>query len=260
SSRVASSFVLVERLNDTSVATATDIHAIVAWLEGFEISADNSPTGVSIKADPNQIYFMGHSQGGTSGPLMLPYEPGIRGAVLSGAGAGLVLSLLGKTSPVDIPSGVALALQEPGGVSESHPVLNVIQGFFDPVDPLNYAEYIASNAIEGETTPMHVFHTIGLDDTYTPPDTLAVMATAMRVTGIEPQADPEQPRLFVETAPAPVGGNRTVLGETYTAVGRQYAPTGYDGHFVIFREAAAQQDLAEFLGSAVVEEFPQIRD
>ena len=246
---------------------AADIHAMVAWLESLEIPADQSPTGVAIKADPNQIYFMGHSQGGGSGPLMLPYEPGIRGAVLSGAGGGLLLSLLGKTSPVNIPEGVALALQEinlstgESRVSEAHPVLNIVQGFFDPIDPVNYAEYLSSNVIEGETTPMHVFHTIGLGDTYTPPDTLAVMATAMRIDGVTPLEEPDLPRLFYQdTVAPPAGGNRTILGETYTALGRQYAPDGYDGHFVIFRNAKAQQDLAEFLGSAVLEDFPQLRD
>jgi hypothetical protein len=45
----------------------------------------------------------------------------------------------------------------------------------------------------------------------------------------------------------------------YSVLGRQYAPDGYDGHFVIFRNPTAQSDLAEFLGTAVTTGVPEIR-
>jgi len=233
---------------------AVDIHSIVQLVETLDMEID----GQRVKADPSQIWFLGHSQGGTSGPLALPYEPGIKGAILSGAGGGLTLSLLGKTSPVNIPDGLAVALQDPT-VTESHPVLNLLQGYFDTVDPVNYAELIGARQIEGQTYPHHVFHTFGIGDTYTPKLTLETMATALRLTMADPLVEPLE-RGFAPTAPLPIRANGSVGGQPTTLIGRQYQPDGYDGHFVLFRHPAAQDDMLEFLGSGLTGNVPEIKD
>jgi predicted esterase len=232
---------------------AVDLHAVVRFVEELDLEVD----GRRIKADPSQLYFLGHSQGGTSAAIALPYEPLIRGAVLSGTGAGLTLSLQGKTSPVDIPSAVAAALQDPA-VGESHPVLNLLQGWFDPVDPLSYAEYIGARQLDGETSPRHVFALIGLGDTYSPQPTLEILATALRATLVEPLRG-ELSRGFAASSPSPVQGNASVGGRPTTVVARQYVPAAYDGHFVLFRHPDAQGDLQEFLSSALLG-VPLIRD
>lgn len=231
---------------------AADLHAVVRFIETLDLTID----GRRVKANPSQLYVLGHSQGGTSAPIALPFEPAVRGAVLSGSGAGLTLSLLGKTSPLNIPAAVAAGLQDPM-VSESHPALNLLQGWFDPVDPLTYAEYVGARQLPGVTTPRHTLHLIGLGDTYTPQPTLEIMATALRATLVEPQRG-ELPRAFLSTAPAPVSGNASVNGQRYTVVTRTYVPAGYDGHFVLYRDPDAQRDMQRFLSSAIFNGTPII--
>lgn len=235
---------------------AADIHAITAYVESLDIAAADSPTGEAITVNPDQIYFLGHSQGGTSGPLALPYDASIDGTVLSGAGAGLVLALLGKTTPVNSPAAVQFVLMEQDIPGEAHPVLNLLQAYFDPVDPVNFGEFIAATVIDGETTPKHVFHTNGIGDTYTPPAGMNAMARALRATYILPFEDEID---GVPTADAPFGGNVTHDMTDYSVLGRQYAPDGYDGHFVLFNNPTAQGDLSEFLGTAVTTGVPEIR-
>lgn len=232
---------------------------MVRMARAIDISAEDSPTGEAIKINPEKVYFFGHSQGGTSGALALPYEPDVSAAVLSGTGGGLVLSLLNKTNPVNIPAGVSIALQEPS-VGSNHPVLNFLQGYFDEVDPVNYAEYIGARQIEGETTPRHVLHTIGLGDTISPIPTLEAYATGLRGAVVAPLYEPFESRT-VEPVDAPVTENVSAGGTRYTVVSRQYRPAaGDDGHFVVFRVDEARDDVVEFLDSAANLDSPVITD
>ncbi len=234
---------------------AADIHAVVAWAENLSIPAAESPTGEEIRIDPDQIYFMGHSQGGTTGPLALPFDSTVKGAVLSGAGADIRRSLRNKTSPADVRTGFMVAVQDfqslegPGDVGVNHPVLSLLSGYFGPVDPVNYGQYISSRQLEATTTPSHVFHLYGEGDTYTPPQAIEMLSYAMRVPYIGPveflQGSPNE-------VPLPVSGNLETGGVSYTGVGRQYDPDDYDGHFVAFRDSDAMDDIVEFLGSAIV--------
>ncbi len=233
---------------------AADIHAIVAWAKSFDLPAAQSPTGEEIKLDPTKIYFMGHSQGGTTGPIALPYNDSIAGAVLSGSGAELRRALLAKTSPINAKAGLMVALQDPKvGIDE--PVVSLLQGFFDPVDPLNYAQFIVAKQIDGQTHPTNVFHLYGKGDTYTPPHSLEIMVKAMRIPYVDPfEFDIGSPK----SVSLPVSANMTTGGKDYTAFGRQYTPDGYDGHFVAFRNDQAKADIAQFFGTAVADGVPTV--
>jgi hypothetical protein len=232
-----------------------EIASIVSWIASDPITAALSPTGVAVPLDPNQIWFLGHSQGGTTGPLALPFESRVRGAILSGAGASLVNALVGKTSPVNSLGALKIVLQDPS-VGVNHPVIQLLQGYFDPVDPVNFARRMTAAPIDGVTTSKHIFQTHGVTDTFTPPSALDTLAIALLATYIEPMIDPIS---GVPTSPGPVSGNVTVAQVPFTVVGRQYQPDGYDGHFVLFRDAGARQDAAEFLGSGVVTGVPEVR-
>lgn len=234
---------------------AAEIHSIVQWAKTFSVDAESSPTGEAITIDPTQIYFYGHSQGGTTGPLALPFDQDVQGAVLSGAGAGLSLAITRKTSPVNSPAALAVVLQEPE-IGEGHPVINLLQGYFDPVDPLNFAAPLAASPVEGVTYPHHVFHTNGIGDTFTPPAALNTMAIALRATYINPV--PEEID-GISSADAPFSGNVIHDMTPYTVAGRQYTPDGYDGHFVAFRNSTAVQDIINFLGTAYTTGVPEIR-
>lgn len=235
-----------------------DLYAIAHFVESLDIAAEDSPTGEAIKADPTQVYFIGHSQGATSGALALPFEPVIRGTVLSGAGASLTYSLVGKTSPFNAAAGLALALQDTD-IGESHPVLSLLQGYFDGVDPVSTAARISAISVEGRTTPKHVLHTIGLRDSFTPRATLETMAVALRSDVVAPLIEQFE-RREVEPVDPPVSGNEVTSGEPWTLVSRQYEPTDYDGHFVLFRDADAMDDMVEFLTTGILDGVPTIED
>lgn len=240
---------------------AADTHAVLEYVANLTIDAGESPTGQEIRVNPNEIYFFGHSQGGTSGPLALPWDPTAKGAVLSGAGAGLSLAILGKTTPVNSPQAVAAVLAECGlegcpELTTAHPVVNLLQSFFDPVDPVNFGHLIAAEPVDGVTFPHHVFHTNGLQDTYSPNPGLDAMARSLRATYILPF---EEEIDDVPSATAPFGGNIVHDMVNYSVLGRQYVPGDYDGHFVVFRNQTAMDDVAEFLGTGVVLGVPEIR-
>lgn len=221
---------------------AGESFALVRALAALEIPAEASPTGAAIRVDPEHIYFMGHSQGGTSGPLFVPFEPQVPVAVYSGAGGSLSLSLQYKVEPVPILDGVRFALQDPK-VGGSHPVLNLVQMYFDAVDPLNTASRQFAFPDEGAIRH-HVLQTYGLGDAYTPPDSIRAFAGAMFTTLAEPVLDPIG---GLSAASAPISGN---WGGT-TAVTAEYQPGDYDGHFVIFRHAEAKRQFQQFLASAI---------
>ena len=48
--------------------------------------------------------------------------------------------------------------------------------------------------------------------------------------------------------PVPISGN---TAGNLTAVVRQYAPNGYDGHFVVFKDADGKVNADRFLADAV---------
>jgi hypothetical protein len=136
----------------------------------------------------------------------------------------------------------------------------MVQGYFEEVDSINYGAGFAYRSHEGATFPKHVFHTLGLGDTYSPPQTLEIMQTVMRSGLITPSLAPFE-RGFVPEVVLPASGNHWIDGAQYTVLGRQYEPDGdYDAHFVATRNAAAQDDIREFLGTAIVRGLPEITD
>ena len=229
---------------------AADVFALVRAMSVLNIAAAASPTGSAIKFDTSRIAYVGHSQGATTGPLATPYEPGIRAVVWSGAGAGLVLSLLAKKSPVDAPRAVAVALQEiadgePAELSDLHPALGLIQGVFDSVDPLNHARLQLVEPRPGMPI-QHVLLVEGMGDSYTPNRTAETFARVLRV-----QQAPTVIAVLagLGTAEAPAKENvQTPLGPA-TGVLVQGQPDGYDGHFVMFRNEAVKRQYRQWLGT-----------
>jgi len=238
---------------------AADTFALVQAVEAMVIDAGDSPTGEEIRFDPAMIAYIGHSQGATTGPLAAPFEPSLKLDVWSGAGAGLVQGLLGKTEPVNVPVAVAVALQELtdsglGTVSESHPVMGLIQGLFDPLDPENHARQLFASVREG-ITPQHTLHVVGENDSYTPNSTALTFGRLMQVELAEPVVLPSGGYVVRS---APVTGNVKRGEDFYTAVQVQTTPGDYDGHFVMFRDADTQRQFVQFLGTWVVDGVPTL--
>jgi pimeloyl-ACP methyl ester carboxylesterase len=237
---------------------AADNFTLVSLLKSWSVDAGESPTGEAFKFDPARIVFIGHSQGGTSGALALPREPDVGAAVLSGTGGGLALSLIYKTSPVEVKAGVEIAIQE-DGVGSGHPVLNLVQMYFGPVDPLVHATLLFYEPLP-EVGPINVLHTYGLDDSYTPPQTIEELASAMRTTLATPGPGQEVLDKIdgVNEKDPPFDWSWVVGDEKVLGVTAEYAPSGYDGHFVLTHHETAIRQYTTFLGTYVRDGRPTL--
>ncbi len=203
-------------------------------------------------ADPASIFYMGHSQGGTTGPLFLPWATDIKAAVLSGSGGGLTDSLLRKVAPVDIRDGVIMALQDES-VSRTHPVLALLQMLYEPVDPINFGEALFHSVEEGEHA-VRTLHVYGLEDMHTPPVTIRSLAQVMRADlASAPSLDPSLFDSFsgvqVVSLPKSISRGLTV----------EYGGDGtYTGHFVVFKNPDAIRHYTNFFGTAALDAKPTV--
>ncbi|MFZ4579624.1 MAG: hypothetical protein ACOYOB_14630 [Myxococcota bacterium] len=237
---------------------AADLVALQRWAivyQGLVPGVD----GV-VRFDPNHMIFMGHSQGGTTGPAILPYRKGIAGAVFSGAGGSLIHGLLGKTKPIDTSLGLRFVLQELN-LDERHPVLNLMATYFEPVDPQLSGHLLHAAPL---SKPLPTLQFYGHDDHYTPPVTTRLFAAAMQ--GVMGAPDP-LPKWFdaaedlgMVTAKLPISmGVLGSDGSVTWGVTVQYQPVAanafdglpYDGHFVAFNDKSAFRQLQLFVASLV---------
>jgi hypothetical protein len=204
-------------------------------------------TGKLLKFDTSKIYFKGHSQGGLTGPLFLSAEPEVKAAVLSGAGGALIESLLHKTEPVNIPQVVQALLHDPA--DQYHPLLSLIQGYFEDTDPLNYGRLFFREPPSGFAAKS-IFQTLGIVDHYTPIPSIEALALGMGVQPAGPQLVSIEGLALTQTqwGDAPITGN--VAGGQATGVLLEYtAKTGSDGHFVVFDIPAAIAQSNRFLAT-----------
>lgn len=222
---------------------AADQMSLVRFVKGLTLAANASPTGAEIRFE--RIVFWGHSQGATEGSIAMPYTPDVAAAVFSGVGGSLIDSLLNKKSPVNLAAIAPAVLSElPVNVNSVHPALSLFQNAIDPADPLDHAGAI----VKAEAGPLgkHVFVPYGQADTYSPPATqLAYVAAAGLVIAQHPASVATPDDLLRAPVAVPVAGT------TFTTVVRQYTPNGYDGHFVVFRDADAKANADRFIADAV---------
>lgn len=204
-------------------------------------------TGRTIHFDPDNVFFFGHSQGGLTGPAFIAFEPSLKGAVLSGTGGILYLSLLYKTAPVSFPELIASVTRD-NPIDEDNPTLSLAQMWIDRADGANYARLMVRNPPPGNA-PKNIFQTEGFTDTYAPNPAIEAFATAlggdlvMTANTMPVEGLTLRGRAVVD---APVTGN----DDGVTTVLAQYNQrSGSDGHFVVFDIPAAQTQSSEFLGT-----------
>lgn len=234
-------------------------------LARFAASATIPLEGGDAAFDKKAILFWGHSQGATEGGIAVPYTPLFAGAVFSGQGGSLTNALLSKQSPVNIAGALPFALMDADTKgqlfgADFHPVLSVLQSYIDPADPLNHGAAIADKPPMG-IAPHHVFQVYGLADTFSPPITEEMYATAAGLAYVDsPAAGGDKATFGAEKpTPAPVKENKTVGDKKVTAAVRKYAPpAGKDGHFVAFDDATAKADVVRFLSALAAGTAPQV--
>jgi hypothetical protein len=206
-----------------------------------------------VTMDPANLSFFGHSQGGLTGPAFIAFEPALTGAVLSGTGGLLYLSMLYKTAPINFPSLIeTLARDSP--MDEDNPSLAIAQMWIERADGANYARFMVREpqlAPDGVTrlAPRNIFHTEGFTDTYAPNQVIEAFATAIGGDIVMLPDAKEVPGLTLRgrtTKATPISANLNGA----TAVLAQYKmQPGSDGHFVVFDIASAQKQSSEFLGT-----------
>jgi hypothetical protein len=240
---------------------ALDDFQLLRLVQSFSVAA--APvTGNPLRFDASHIYFKGHSQGGLTGPLFLAYEPGIKAAILSGAGADLAFSLLGKTQPVDIPKLVDALVGE--NVDEYHPLLAMVQTYFEDTDPGNYGRLFFREP-PFDLPPKSIYQSLGVVDHFTPIPTIKALALAMGVQPANPMIEPIDalPLDGLSWGDAPItknvaGGAATgVLCEYLVPLSQSGMPE-YDGHFVVFDDPHAEVQSNAFLATDVTSGVAQL--
>jgi hypothetical protein len=175
----------------------------------------------------------------------LAYESDLAGIVLSGAGGDLRASLLSKRQPIDIASVVPAVLQE-ASVGTNHPALNLLQAFFERSDAANFGGLVLPRRPMG-VPARPVLMSYGVADSYASEATQQVIAGTMGLpvaserpsTAMWPAASALSPLPFMNNAFGTTAG--VLLGQ---------APTGRDGHFVIFDVPSIRRRAHHFMATA----------
>ncbi|MCP4806958.1 MAG: hypothetical protein GY913_18175 [Proteobacteria bacterium] len=214
-----------------------------------------------IRTDPDRTLYMGHSQGGITGAIALPFLGNdIQGAVLSGAGGGLSLAMVHREEGgIDIEELITDALGFAGDeeLDALHPVAGLVQSFAEVTDSANYAPYWFSRRAWFTGPPVPVLMFEGLQDIHTPPITTEALAAAAGVPVIEPAVSVNDANNVtgIGTVEAPFYQNvSTRMDQTTTAGLAQYED---QDHFAIYDLGAAQKLYRNFL-KACAEGNPRI--
>jgi hypothetical protein len=200
--------------------------------------------------DKTKLLFAGHSQGSQSLAVQAVIDPLVRGVILSGCGGDARLGIVRRRDLTIMPFiETALALEE-GELTEFHPLMALVQSLIDPADPQSFAR-LYRDPLPGRS-PQNVLHYGGLTDTYSPPESAAALATALRAAPLSPLLVqvPGLRVLGITPAEGLLRGN--LGGGKATAAFVQLASTrGEDGHFVLFHEPPAADLAMQFMRSAL---------
>jgi hypothetical protein len=204
----------------------------------------------AIHFDPTKLLFAGHSQGSQAAAVQAVIDPLVRGVLLSGCGGDARLGILRRNDLAIMPFIEAALKLSPSELTEFHPFMTLVQSLIDPVEPQSYARYYR-DPLPGRR-PQNVLHYGGLIDTYSPPETGAALAVALRATPLRPLYLPVRglSLLGLHSQRGPIRGN--IAGGKATAVYAQIPSTlGEDGHFVLFYEPHAASLAMQFIKSTL---------
>lgn len=255
---------------DNNVQAAVELMAVLRQVKELQVPVGQPGIEQDLHFDPDQIYFMGHSQGSTVGPLIVAVDPNIRAAYFSGAGGSLLWNLMTKQRPFPILPIVEFALHLTADeadfeLDEFHPVLNLLQHMAEMVDPVSFNPYFFHQQIPG-VAPKHIFQAQGITDTYVGLPCHGAFAAAARLDLIEPLLDQDAWNRLSLTggvilADQGVSGNRLSWDQTDITAGFvQYPapPGGEDGHYVTYNFPSLQRRLGCFFETAIADDIPTI--
>lgn len=225
----------------------------ILWLVDALKSQDvtfTTPEGDTFAIDSERILYVGHSHGGLTGAIAAPWlGDSLRGAVLSGAGGGLAITIVKRKDPLDIAALIKSVLGF--GASEEitplHPIVGTVQMLVEETDPMNYAPYWYAEDAGYSATPLPVLLTSGQFDAQTDHETAEALAAAGRLPRVAPAwNDPLSHALRdlpVSSAPA-MGNAVDWSGAPITAALSQWEE---GDHFVIFDDPRATRMVQRFV-------------
>jgi hypothetical protein len=254
-----------------SLQAAVDYAWQARWLGDVTLQADFDGLLRTIRFDPKRIYFFGHSQGAGIGPL-LAGSTALSALMLSAPAGHLPTNLLGKTEPSDTLSissmlGYLVCDDTEEPLDVHHPLLNLLQYWFEQVDAQNYAPLLIREAPSGGK---HVFVTAGIHDHYVAPGSHDAVTTAARLNQLSPGlVDVAGQDLLAVLDPA--GGFGKVFGAIaanapspdgsgYTGAFRQYSGGSAcsDDHFLYTCDPNAIGDWVEFFATLASGAAPKV--
>ena len=242
---------------DNGLQAAADLLAIPRGLDS--IAAQGVFAAQSIVLDGKRVSLYGHSQGGNGASLVAARQSAYGTIVMSGTGGALIYTLLGKTKPINIPAVLPYLLGEAGvaAVDAGHPVLNLMQMYFERSDSVNFGRRLFMEPPTGMTA-RHILHVYGTGDSYAVVQTQQAYALAAQLKVGPPVVDAFG--LAIETQGPPFSDNE-FFGSygKLTALEIQYAPAAtYDGHFVSTQNLSARAAVQEMLVTAARDGIPTV--
>ena len=228
------------------------VNALTSRQVTFEVDATDDSGQFAVPLNPNKVLFMGHSQGGLTGSIALPWlGDQIQGAVISGAGGGLFTTLMERKNPIDLKLTIeSLLLMEDEDLTALHPVTGLIQHIVEPTDPINYAPFWFKRSGHWNQKPTSVLVTSGKNDTMTPHETAEALASAAGMGIVSPAMnEPVSHSLQqLDVYTPPVQNNLVGFhGDQVTGALSQW-PDG--NHFVVFDIPEAAIMYRDFLRGA----------
>ena len=231
--------------------SAIDVIAQVRFVrETLVIPAGEAGNEAEIRIDPSEVRYFGHSHGGISGVMVMALEPGLRSAVLSGAGGGLSYTLMLRKDPFDLKRALdsLLKIENPAELGVGHPVVALMQNLVDATDPLSYGALLRREGTPWG--PASVLFTEGFHDQQTPYSTTDFLAAAARIPILAPPHHESVGHTLQGLSPA----ERPVTGNYVNGVGQGtsvLAHFGDNDHFAVFDNKDAAALYVEFLTSGL---------
>jgi len=231
---------------------AIDLFSLTRFVrESLAVSASDSHTGQTISFCTDHVGFMGHSQGGLTGSLAIPFLPDVDTFMLSGAGGSMGITLKERKDVVDFEAFLELVFQIPAEeeYGEEHPITTLVQTLADVSDPAPYARYWNSDT--SFRTPANVMLTNGKHDEATPYRAAISLALAGHLPVTTPVVIPipDYAILDIDPATPPYQANATGKTTAFLQFIDDLPIADADTHFLVFYRPEAIDSSMHFLST-----------
>ena len=224
---------------------------------GFTLPSRVTRRSYDARFDADRMGFLGHSQGGLAGSPFLAVEPNIKVAVFSGTSGILNITLQERKEPVDFEQLLRglLALPEEEVIDDFHPVLNLIQTFIDPADPIAYGSTYLSDP--PSSVARDYLFIEGFKDSASPARGHEALAAAAGAPLVAPYFRVPYAAELVGPSPiaAPASANQMTANGAVTIGLIQYPE---QDHWPIFDDSDANDRYVEFIRSSLFDGRAQI--